>query len=167
MSGFLSVAVLFVFGYGLIRKRPVFSDFCEGVAEGLQVCLHLFPTLLLMLLSIGVFRASGAFDFLIWMAEPFCSLLGIPSQILPLAFVRPLSGGGAISVCESLLRTYGADSYLGRAASVLCASTETTFYTLGVYLPDGKRQGSGKFLFCALFCDALTVFFALLICRII
>lgn len=165
MKALLPILVFFVFGYALIRKRPVFSDFCAGVADGLQTCRGLFPTLLFMLVSLSVFRASGAMEGLAMLMEPLCSLLCIPSSLLPLALVRPLSGGGALTLCESLLQTYGAESAIGRMASVLCASTETTFYTLGVYLPDGGGKGSGKVLFCALVCDLFVVFFTVFVCN--
>lgn len=165
MSLILPFLLLLVFGFGLWKKQPVFADFCDGVREGLQVCLKIFPTLILMLVSVGVFRASGAMDRLILLLEPLCLHVQIPSQILPLALVRPLSGGGALSLCQDLLRTCGADSLVGRTAAVLSASTETTFYVLGVYLPCGKGKGFGKFLFCALLCDAVTLFLCVAVCR--
>ena len=166
MNLFLPILFLFVFGYGLIRKRPIFSDFCDGVVDGLRVCFKLFPVLLLMLVSLSVFRSSGALDLFISLGAPLCDFLHIPSAILPLAIIRPLSGGGALSVCESLLREFGVDSFPGRVSSVLCASTETTFYTLGIYLPHGMPKGSMKFLICALFCDIITVFLSVYVCKI-
>lgn len=167
MSGILPVLMIFVFGYGLIRKTPVFTHFCDGVKDGLKVCLQIFPTLLLMLVSVAIFRSSGAMDLLISVLAPLCQALSIPPQILPLALIRPLSGGGSLSVCEDLLKTYGADSAIGRMASVLSASTETTFYTLGVYLPHTKQYGTGKILACAVLCDMLTLFLTVLINRIL
>ena len=157
MSLLLPVLVLFVFGYGMIRKVSVFSCFCDGVRDGLRVCLGIFPVLLLILAAVSVFRASGGMDLLISLLSPLCRRLSIPPQILPLALVRPLSGGGALSVCEDLLRTFGADSALGRMAAVLSASTETTFYTLGIYLPSLSGKGGVKLIFCALLCDLVTL----------
>lgn len=158
MSGVLPILMIFVFGYGLIRKIPVFAHFCDGVKDGLRVCLQIFPTLLLILVSVAVFRSSGAMDLMISFLAPWCQVLSIPPQILPLALVRPLSGGGALSVCEDLLKTFGADSLIGRMAAVLSASTETTFYTLGVYLPGKSGSGMGKLVTCAVLCDFLTLF---------
>lgn len=157
MSAILPILMIFVFGYGLIRKVPIFAYFCDGVKDGLQVCLQIFPTLILMLVSVSVFRSSGAMDLLISALAPVCQLFSVPPQILPLALVRPLSGGGALSVCEDLLKTYGADSIIGKMAAVLSASTETTFYTLGVYLPRTKQHGTGKILACAVICDIITL----------
>ncbi len=157
MTWFLPVFILFILGFGMIRRIPVFSLFCDGVREGLQVCLTIFPTLLLMILSVSLFRASGAMDLMIGLLSPVCDWLSVPSQILPLALVRPLSGGGALSVCEDLIASYGADSALGRMAAVLSASTETTFYTLGVYLPGKTGKGMGKLILIALLCDLMTL----------
>ncbi len=157
MSAILPILIIFVFGYGLIRKVPIFTYFCDGVKDGLHVCLQIFPTLILMLTSVAVFRSSGAMDLLISVLAPVCQFCSIPPQILPLALVRPLSGGGALSVCENLLATYGADSLVGKMAAVLSASTETTFYTLGVYLPRTKQHGTGKIFACAVICDIITL----------
>ncbi len=167
MSVILPVLMIFVFGYGLIRKVPVFSLFCDGVKDGLKVCMQIFPTLLLMLTSVAVFRSSGAMDILISVLSPICQILSIPPQILPLALVRPLSGGGALSVCEDLLVTYGADSLIGRMAAVLSASTETTFYTLGIYLPRTKQHGTGKLLTCAVVCDIITLLISVVIINLL
>lgn len=166
MSAILPVLFLFVFGYGLIRKTSVFADFCDGVKDGLKVCLQIFPTLLLMLASVSAFRASGAMEGLISLLAPLCEMVSFPPQILPLALIRPLSGGGSLSVCEDLLATYGADSLIGRMACVLSASTETTFYTLGIYLPRAKQHGTGKFLACAVVCDLVTVMLTVLFVRL-
>ncbi len=163
MSAILPVLMIFVFGYGLIRKSPIFAHFCDGVKDGLKVCLQIFPTLLLMLTSVAVFRSSGAMDLLITFLAPICQWFSIPPQILPLALVRPLSGGGALSVCEDLLATYGVDSRIGRIAAVLSASTETTFYTLGIYLPRTKQHGTGKLLACTVICDIITLIIVILV----
>ena len=111
----------------------------------------------MMLVSVAVFRSSGAMDLLVSALSPLCQYFLIPPQILPLALVRPLSGGGALSVCEDILSTYGADSGIGKMAAVLSASTETTFYTLGIYLPRAKQNGTGKILACAVICDVITL----------
>lgn len=157
MSVILPILMIFVFGYGLIRKTPIFSCFCDGVKDGGKVCLQIFPVLLLMLVSVSVFRSSGAMELLISLITPLCQYVSVPPQILPLALVRPLSGGGALSVCEDLLVAYGPDSLIGRMAAVLSASTETTFYTLGIYLPRTKQYGTGKILACAVICDVITL----------
>ena len=165
MSAVLPILMIFVFGYALIQRTSIFSEFCVGVKDGLQICLRIFPVLLLILVSVAVFRSSGAMDLMAWFLAPVCQFFSFPAEILPLALIRPLSGGGALSVCGDLLATYGADSFLGRIAAVLSASTETTFYTLGVYLPGTSGQGMGKLVFCAVLCDLLTLFLTVIVVR--
>ena len=165
MSGFLPVLIVFVLGYGLIRRVPVFQAFCAGVKEGLAVCGEIFPVLLFMILSVRVFRASGAMELLTGLCAPLCQWIGLPQQLLPLILIRPLSGGGALSVCEDILQTCGADSFAGVCAAVLSGSTETTFYTVGLYLGGQRGRGVGKFLLCAVLCDLMTVWFTLIVCR--
>lgn len=164
MNWILPTLMLFVFGYGLIRRQPVFSDFCDGVKDGLEVSLRIFPTLLLLLVSLGVFRASGALDGLVSVLAPVLQPVGIPGEILPLALLRPLSGGGSLSLCDGIFKSCGVNSFPGRVAAVLSASTETTFYVLGVYLPAKAPKGMGKFLLCALLTDMFTVFAAVRVC---
>ena len=164
MNWILPILMLFVFGYGLIHRQPIFADFCDGVKEGLEVSLRIFPTLLLLLVSLGVFRVSGAMDGLVNLLAPMLQAVGIPGEILPLALLRPLSGGGSLSLCDGIFKSCGVNSFPGRVAAVLSASTETTFYVLGVYLPSKVPAGTGKFLFCALLTDLFTVFAAVRVC---
>jgi spore maturation protein B len=86
-----------------------------------------------MLVALSVFRASGAMELLARLMDPITSKLGFPSQILPLMIVRPLSGAGALAVTADLLKTHHPDSYIGRLASIMQGSTDTTFYVLTVY----------------------------------
>lgn len=93
----------------------------------------MLPALVALMTAIAMFRASGAMDFIVSAAKPLASALHFPAEILPLALMRPVSGSGSLSVMESLLKTYGPDSLIGRIASVMQGSTETTFYTIAVY----------------------------------
>lgn len=119
--------------YGVYRKQPVYEQFVEGAAEGVAMALQILPYLLAMLLSVSVFRASGAFDLLISVLSPLAEPLGIPGQVLPLALLRPLSGSGALALSADILGSAGPDSFTGLLASVMQGSTDTTFYILSVY----------------------------------
>lgn len=163
----IPILILFVLGMGLICGVPIPSEFGRGVREGIQTCLRIFPTMILMLTAVSVFRASGAMDFMIGLIAPLCDALSIPSQIIPLALMRPLSGGGALSLCSDLLNRFGADSMVGRIACVLSASTETTFYTLGIYLGGTNPKGLWRVISVALFCDVLTVLLSVWVCNLI
>jgi spore maturation protein B len=91
------------------------------------------PFLVAMFVAISVFRASGAMDLFVETVSPVTGFFGIPAEILPLGIMRPLSGGGALGITAELIKVYGADSFLGRLASTLQGSTDTTFFVLTLY----------------------------------
>lgn len=138
--------------YAHIHNTDVFSSFKNGVLQGLNTVRTIFPTLLLVITSVGMFRESGAMDVLIFCLQPLSELTGFPSEVIPVAVMKPFSGSGASAMMESVLKKYGADSILGKLSAVICASTETTFYTASVYL-SGLKGNFGKVIFCSLFAD--------------
>lgn len=119
--------------WGLVKRVNIFDTFLEGAADGLRTALSITPALILLLTAVTMLQAGGAMEVLTWALSPLARLVGIPSEILPLALMRPLSGSGAMVFFNQLLTQQGPDSFLGRVASVLMGSTETTFYTLAVY----------------------------------
>ncbi|MDD2221141.1 MAG: nucleoside recognition domain-containing protein [Clostridia bacterium] len=116
-----------------LRGVNVFHSFAKGAAKGLEVVLRIFPYLLGIMIAVGIFRSSGALDALCQALRPFLASVGVPPEVLPLAFLRPLSGSGSLGYCAQLLHIYGPDSLIGRIASVMQGSTDTTFYILAVY----------------------------------
>ena len=127
----LLLAAVLVWGYW--KKVPVFDCFLGGVKDGIGTTARLLPTLLELLIAINALRASGFTDDLAQWLSPVTQKLGIPSEIVPLALLRPLSGSGSLALLKDTIATHGADSAVGKMAAVLQASTETTFYTLTVY----------------------------------
>lgn len=119
--------------YGLCRGVNTFDAFLEGAAEGLRTAASIAPALVCLLTAVAMFKASGALDVLSWAAAPLAEAVGLPREIIPLALLRPISGSGAMVLFNDILQTYGPDSFIGRVASVLEGSTETTFYTIAVY----------------------------------
>lgn len=119
--------------YGLIKKVPVYSVFVDGAKEGFNTAVTIIPYMVAMLCAIGMFRASGAMEWLVQLLNPITSLIGIPGEILPMGIMRSLSGSGAQAMCADLLAQYGTQSQIGRIASVAMSSTETTFYVIAVY----------------------------------
>ena len=122
-----------IFLYGLCRGVNTFDAFLEGAAEGLRTAASIAPALVCLLTAVAMFKASGALDVLSWAAAPLAEAVGLPREIIPLALLRPISGSGAMVLFNDILQTYGPDSFIGRVASVLEGSTETTFYTIAVY----------------------------------
>lgn len=130
-------AIPFIFvgiiGYGLVKKVKVYEVFTEGAKEGFHTAVRIIPFLVAMLVGIGVFRASGAMDLLTKAISPVTNALRIPAETLPMAFMRPLSGGGAQGVMTDIINTHGPDSLIGRTVATMMGSTDTTFYVLAVY----------------------------------
>ncbi|WP_324825746.1 spore maturation protein [Sinanaerobacter sp. ZZT-01] len=119
--------------YALAKGVKVYSVFTEGAKEGLKVSVMIIPYLVCMLCAIGMFRASGAMDWLVDIINPVTNLIGLPGEVLPMGIMRSFSGGGAEGMMSDLLTTYGTQSQIGRIASVALGSTETTFYVVAVY----------------------------------
>jgi spore maturation protein B len=129
----IPVLILFVVVYGAIKKVKIYEAFVEGAKEGFNIGVRIIPYLVAMLVAIGIFRAGGAMDILTRLLSPITNLFGMPSEALPMALMRPLSGNGALGVMSEIIHTHGPDSFIGRLVSVMMGSGETTFYVLAVY----------------------------------
>lgn len=119
--------------YASFRKIPVYESFVEGAKEGFPTAIQLIPHLVGMMVAVSIFRETGALQFYLGLFKPLLSLVGYPEEALPMALLRPISGSGALAFAESIFRTQGPDSYLGRLASTMQGSTDTTLYVLTVY----------------------------------
>lgn len=132
-DGIVPLILLLVPLYAYYKGVSVYDEFIEGAKEGLLLSWNLLPFLIAMLSAVAIFIHGGGMEFLQKLLSPFCDLLGIPAEVLPLALMRPLSGSGSLGLTSSLLTEYGPDSFVGRLASMMQGSTETTFYVLTVY----------------------------------
>lgn len=119
--------------WGSYRKVDVYGALIRGAGQGVETLLRIFPALVGLLTAVHMLRASGALDLAAELLAPVLEWLGIPSQLLPLMLIRPISGSAALGVGAELIGQYGPDSLLGRTAAVMLGSTETTFYTIAVY----------------------------------
>jgi spore maturation protein B len=152
--------------YGMIKKVPVYEAFVEGAKEGVWIALRIFPFLLGILIAIAVFRASGGFDILLTFARPLTEFLGIPGEVLPLALMRPISGSGALGITTDLITQYGPDSFIGRLASVMQGSTDTTFYVLAVYFGSVAIKKYRYALVVGLGADVASFLASAIICKL-
>lgn len=119
--------------YGLYKRVPVYESFVEGAKEGFGVAVRIIPYLVAILFAIGMFRASGAMDFLTEALRPVLALVGFPAEVLPMAIIRPLTGSGSAAVVAEMIGVYGEDSLFVKMAAVMFGSTETTLYVVAVY----------------------------------
>ncbi len=134
MSGYIvPIAIAGIIVHGVIRGVDVYDALVCGVKSGLKVCAGIFPAMLIMLVALSMLRASGAVELLCGFAAPIVAPLGIPPSCLPLALLRPFSGSGALSIGSGVIAECGPDSLAGRIAAVMLGSSETSFYTIGVY----------------------------------
>jgi spore maturation protein SpmB len=127
MGGFLT--------YGILTRVRVYEVFVEGAKEGFQVAIRIIPYLVAILVSVAMFRSSGALETVVTWVGGWTSRVGMPAEALPMALLRPLSGSGAFGILASIIKdpAIGPDSYTGYLVSTLQGSTETTFYVLAVY----------------------------------
>jgi len=134
MSFFVVPTILVGFPlYGLIKGVPVYETFVEGAKEGFTVAVRIIPYLVAILFAIGMFRASGAMEFMTTALEPVLALVGFPAEVLPMAIIRPLTGSGSAGLVAEMIGQYGEDSLFVKMAAVMFGSTETTFYVVAVY----------------------------------
>lgn len=129
----LPACVSFVFVYGLIKKVKVFDCFVQGALKGIKTLYGIFPTVVALVVAVTMLRESGATDIIASVFSPVASFLGVPEELIPVAMLTPVSGGGSLSVFRDVLESYGADSFIGRVASVLMGATDTTFYAVSIY----------------------------------
>jgi len=126
--------LIFIFiGYGAIKKVKIYEVFVEGAKEGFDIAVRIIPYLVAMLMAIGIFRAGGAMEMLIYFLTPLTNFIGMPAEALPMAIMRPLSGSGSLGIMAEIIATHGADSFIGILVSTFFGSTETTFYVIAVY----------------------------------
>mgnify|MGYP000014061320 FL=1 len=161
-----TIVVLFIVA-GLRRKVNVYDAFIEGAKGGFETAVRIIPYLVAMLVAIGVFRASGAMDWVIGSIEWLVRLCGFDSQwvgALPTALMKPLSGSGARGMMVDAMTTYGADSFVGRLSCVFQGSTDTTFYILAVYFGSVGISRTRHAVACGLLADFAGIVAAIGIC---
>lgn len=158
--------ILLIVMYGLIQKNKVFDDFLEGAKEGLEIVISILPTLVGLFLAIAALRNSGILDIIIRFITPVLNVIKFPSEIMPLAMIRPISGSGSIAVATDIMKNYGVDSTIGVMASTIMGSTETTLYTIAIYTSCVKIKKTRFVLFPALIADIVGIVVSVVICKI-
>lgn len=150
---------------GLIRGVKVYEVFVEGAKEGFDVSVRIIPFLVAILVAIGMFRGSGAMDVLTDSLRPLLASIGFPAELFPLATFRSLTGSGSLALMTDLVKTHGADSFLGRAAATMYGSSETTFYVLAVYFGAVSVRKTRHAVPAALTADLVAVIASVIVCR--
>ena len=160
MQYILPIMIIFIIVISQARHQNTYDVFLEGASDGLELLKTIFPPLLGVMTASSMLRASGAMELFSSFASPVMERIGMPSEVLPIALLRPVSGGGSLGLLSDILKTYGADSLAGRSASVIMGATETTFYCVSVYFAKTRVKSTAKVLMIALICDAVSAFTA-------
>ncbi len=134
----IPLIIFIIVGYGLLSRINIYEVFTRGAAEGLQVVLTILPTLVGLMMGVGILRASGLLDWLSGLLGNWMTGLGFPAQLCPLAVVRMFSSSAASGLAIDIFKEYGPDSRVGMIASVMMSCTETVFYTMSVYFMAAK-----------------------------
>ena len=160
--------LLFIVGiplYAAIKKINVFDAFIVGAKQGFETSISIIPYLVAMIVAIGMLRASGFFDLLNQLLSPLLKLIGMPSEVLPLALIRPFSGSASIGVMAELIHQHGGDSMISKIAATMMGSTETTFYVIAVYFGSIGISRTRHAIPVGLLADLSGVIASVLICR--
>ncbi|MBU5265372.1 spore maturation protein [Virgibacillus proomii] len=159
--------ILLVLITAMIKKVPAYELFVEGGKEGVKMAFSLVPFLVGMIVAIAILRSSGALEAFIQLLAPILTLIGIPPEIIPLALIRPISGTAALGMTTELIHTYGPDSFIGRLASVMQGSTDTTLYILTVYFGAIGIKKMGYALKVGLLADVVGITASIIIVTIL
>ncbi|KTD27928.1 MULTISPECIES: spore maturation protein [Legionella] len=151
--------------YGALKKINVFDAFVTGAKQGFETSISIIPYLIAMLVAIGMLRASGFFELMQTLLSPALSALGMPSELLPLALIRPFSGSASTGIMAELIHQHGGDSLIGKTAATMMGSTETTFYVIAVYFGAVGIKRTRHAIPAGLLADFAGVVASVIICR--
>ncbi|MBD2846805.1 spore maturation protein [Paenibacillus sp. IB182496] len=159
--------IVFIPLYAAFRRVPVYESFVDGAKGGFDTAIQIIPHLVGMMVAISMFRASGAMEAMVQLLEPLARWLGVPGEVLPLGALRPLTGAGSLAYTTELIQTHGPDSMIGRIASTIQGSTDTTLYVLTVYFGAIGIRRTRYALKVGLFSDLVGFVAAIAICLLV
>ena len=162
----IPVMIIIIILYGAYKKINVYEAFTLGAKDGIENTFSIIPPLVGLMVAISAFRASGTLEQLEKLTAPLLGFLKIPKELLPLALLRPVSGSGSLAIVADIFKNHGTDSFLGRCASVMMGSTETTFYTLSVYFGAVQVKNTRHTAKAALTADLFSVFISVFVAHL-
>ena len=134
----IPLLIFCIVGYGILNRQPVYEEFVEGAKDGFWTVIKIMPTLIGLMVAVGVLRASGLLDCVARGLGQITAEIGFPDELFPVTIVKMFSSLAATGLLLDIYKEYGADSTLGKMASVMMSSTETIFYTMSVYFMSVK-----------------------------
>lgn len=163
----MPMIILTIVVYGVKEKTKIFDNFLVGAKDGIETTFKIFPTLIGLFVAIGALRASGILDLIVNLIRPILNLMNFPSELMPLALLRPISGSSSVAVATDIMKSSGVDSIIGKMASTIMGSTETTLYTIAIYTSCIKVKNTRGILIAALTADVVGMIVSVLVCRIL
>lgn len=161
----MPIIILCIIICGMKERKNVFDIFLKGAKEGVKITFNIFPTLVGLFVAIGALRASGILDVINYIMNPILKLIHFPSELIPLAILRPISGSSSIAIATDIMKNYGVDSNLGKIASTIMGSTETTIYTIAIYTSCIKIKKTRHILLAALCADFIGIITSVIVCN--
>jgi spore maturation protein B len=134
----MPLMIFYIVGFGMLMKKNIYDEFIKGAADGFKTVLNIMPTLIGLMMGVGILRASGFLDFIGKLLGQVTNYIHFPSQLVPLSIVRLFSSSAATGLALDLFKEYGTDSHIGLTASIMMGCTETVFYTMSVYFMAAK-----------------------------
>lgn len=134
----IPLLIFFIVGYGYVSRVKVYESFLEGAKDGLKIVVEIVPTLIGLMVAVGMLRASGFFELFGKLFGPLTEKMGLPAQLMPLLVVKLFSSSAATGLVLDIFKNSGPDSYAGTLTSILMSCTETVFYTMSVYFLAAK-----------------------------
>lgn len=162
----IPIMVLSVVIYGIYKKVNIYDVFIEGAKESFEMIFTIFPYLLGMMLAINLFLHSNILSNLSNLISPLLDLIGVPFDIVPMAIMRPISGNSSLAILNNIFLNYGPDSFIGRLASTIQGSTDTTFYVLTLYFGSVGIKKIRYSLLAGLFADLIGIIASIMIVKI-
>lgn len=166
LNYFIPTVVIIIIIYGVYKKIDIFDTFLLGVKEGIKISINLFPTIFAMILAINVLLGSGIITNIGNILGNIFNKVNFPVEVLPLAILRTISGSSSLAVLNDILLRYGPDSYVGRVASVMQGSTDTTIYIIGMYFSSVGIRKIKYALIVGLIADVISVILSVIMVRI-
>lgn len=161
----MPLVIVYILSFGYSKKIDVYESFIEGAKEGFSTVIDILPTLIGLMMAIGILRGSGALELLVKFFEPFAERVGFPKEAVPITFMRLISSSASTGILLDIFKNYGPDSFIGRFVSVMMSCTETVFYTMSVYFMSVRITKTRYTLAGALVANFAGIIAALLLCN--
>ena len=163
----MPMIILIIVSCGIKERKNVFDIFLVGAKEGIKTTINICPTLIGLFVAIGALRNSGILDMIINFINPVLDFIHFPSELMPLAILRPISGSSSIALATDIMKNFGVDSNLGKIASTIMGSTETTLYTIAIYTGCIKVNKTRYIIIAALCADIVGIITSVVVCNLI